>query len=118
MAYFKKDKIRAKRRKLRVRNSLKLDGQRLRVTIFRSLKHIHAQIVNDAQHLTVVSCSTIQFKDLQGTKKEQAYTIGLELAKRAIEKGIGSVVLDRGSSKYHGRVASLADGMREGGLQF
>lgn len=117
MANFKKDRISAKRRALRVRSRLNTGIDRLRVSIFRSLKHIHVQVIDDVKHMTLASCSTVQMKNISGTKKEQAHAIGLELARKALDKGITAVVVDRGSARYHGRVKSLVEGMREGGLQ-
>ncbi len=117
MAVNKKDKIRAKRRALRVRHSLKKYGAP-RVTVFRSLRYIYAQIINDVVGHTLVACSSLELKDVGGDKKAIAYAIGSELAKRAKEKNIDAVVFDRGRFYYHGRIKSLADGLREGGIKF
>lgn len=117
MASSKKDLVRKKRRKLRVRNTYQLgnDG-RPRVSVFRSLKHIYAQIIDDIKGVTIASASTLSLDNVEGDKKSQAYLVGKELAKLAKAKGIGKAFLDRGSSRYLGRVASLADGLREGGI--
>ncbi len=117
MAISKKDRIRAKRRMLRVRNHLKKYSSLPRVSVFRSLKHIYAQIIDDSMLKTLASCSSLDLKDLSGDKKAVARSVGLELAKRAKDRGIEHVVLDRGRFLYHGRVKALADGLREGGLR-
>ena len=116
MATSKCDRFRAERRAKRVRYRVKQAVSRLRLTVFRSLQHIYAQIIDDAQHMTVVSCSSQSMK-VSGDKTEQARLVGLELAKLTKEKGIEAVVFDRGSYLYHGRVRALADGVREGGIQ-
>jgi large subunit ribosomal protein L18 len=98
----------------------KVDGTptRPRLAVFRSLKHISAQIIDDTTGTTLVAASSLE-KDLKvkGTT-EGAKAVGSTLAERAKAKGISSVVFDRGGFRYHGRVANLADGAREGGLQF
>lgn len=116
MAVRKKDMKRTERRKLRVRSRLKNNTSLKRISVFRSLNNIYAQIIDDVTHATVVSCSSLEMKDIKGDKKVVAHAIGKELAKRAQEKGIVSAVFDRGACLYHGRVKSLADGLREGGL--
>ncbi len=118
MAIRKKDRIRAKRRTQRVRSNLKRLGMVPRVTVFRSLKHMYVQVVDDMKQQTLASCSTLELKDLKGNKKEKAYAIGLELAKKAKEKGVNAIVFDRGRFRFHGRVKSLAQGLGEGGLKF
>lgn len=98
----------------------RLDGTtaRPRLAVFRSLKNISAQIIDDASGHTLVSASSLE-KDLKATgNAEGAKKIGIELAKRAKEKGISAVVFDRGGFQYHGRVEKLAEGAREGGLEF
>lgn len=112
----KKIKTRSKRRKQRV--SKKLRASELpRVSVFRSLNQIYAQIIDDAHHQTLVSCSSLDLKDRSGDKKAVAHSVGLELASRAKEKNIERVVFDRGRFLYHGRIKALAEGLREGGLQ-
>lgn len=118
MATNKKDQITAKRREMRVRSRVKRYGMPPRVSVFRSLSHIHAQIIDDMKHETIVSCSSLELKGLPGDKRAIAHAIGLELARRAKEKGVDAVVFDRGRFKFHGRVKSLADGLREGTLKF
>lgn len=118
MATSKKDRITAQRRTMRVRAKVKRYGMPPRVSVFRSLNHMYAQIIDDMKHKTVVSCSSLEMTGIQGDKKAVAYAIGLELAKRAKAQGIDTVVFDRGRFKFHGRVKSLADGLREGTLNF
>jgi len=112
----RKIRKRSQRRAQRVRRSLKQDAGRPRVSVFRSLNNIYAQIINDDEGKTLVACSSRELKDVTGEKKAVAYSVGLELAKKAKAKGIDSVVFDRGKFLYHGRVQSLADGLKEGGL--
>jgi large subunit ribosomal protein L18 len=103
------------RRACRVRQ--KIATQLPRVSVFRSLKHIYAQIIDDARHVTLASCSTLDIADVTGDKTAFAFAIGKELAKRSKEVGITAVVFDRGAYRYHGRVKAVADGLREGGIQ-
>lgn len=114
----RKDRIRARRRTSRVRRALKRSGTMPRISVFRSLKYVYAQVIDDKQHLTLAACSSLELKNLKGDKKTVAHAIGLELAKRAKEKGVGSIVFDRGRFAYRGRIKALADGLREGGLTF
>ena len=106
----------------RVRNKISGTAARPRLSVYRSLNHIYAQIIDDVAGNTLVACSTVEkaiaesVKDL--TKKEAAKVVGQEVAKRALEKGITEVVFDRGGYIYHGRVQELAEGAREGGLEF
>lgn len=109
-------KKRKKARQYKVRNRLRRETSRPRVSVFRSLKQIYAQIIDDANHVTIVSCSSLELKPV-GTKSEVATSVGLELAKRALEKGVQEVCFDRGRFLYHGRVKALAEGLRAGGLQ-
>jgi len=117
VAVNKKDRIRAKRRAFRVRHGLKKYGAP-RVSVFRSLKNIYAQIIDDIAGHTLVACSSLELKNIENGKKAVAHAIGIELAKRAKEKNIETVIFDRGRFHYHGRVKSLADGLREGGIKF
>ena len=114
MSFLKKQKARTARRVLRVRK--KLSTELPRVSVFRSLKNIYAQIIDMNEGKTVVSCSSLELKNLKGDKKAVAHSVGLELAKRAKEKGIEAVVFDRGSYLYHGRVREIAEGLREGNI--
>jgi len=118
MATYKKDRMRALRRTLRVRSKVKRYGMPPRVSVFRSLKHIYAQIIDDMQHKTLVACSSLDMDNLQGDKTNIARAIGVELAKRAKDKGIDKVVFDRSRFKFHGRIKALAEGLREGSLEF
>ena len=110
------------RRHLRVRKKISGTPERPRLNVFRSLNHIYAQIIDDVAGVTLVSASTIDRElrpKMQGLKKtEQARLVGQALAERALAKGITKVVFDRGGYKYIGRVKALADGAREGGLEF
>lgn len=105
-------------RHTRLRKRIAGTQEKPRLSVFRSLKHISAQIVDDTTGTTLAAASTVE-KDLgaKGTV-EGARLVGAKLAERAKEKGISSVVFDRGGFKYHGQVASLAEGAREGGLEF
>jgi large subunit ribosomal protein L18 len=104
------------RRRFRVRNRVKRTG-RLRLSVFRSLNHIYAQIIDDEKGETLVAESSLALK-LKGNKTEVARKVGRALAEKAIAKGIKQVAFDRGPYKYHGRVKALAEGAREGGLEF
>jgi large subunit ribosomal protein L18 len=89
--------------------------------VFRSLQHIYAQVIDDTTGTTLASASTNEAEtraSLTGTKSEQARAVGKAIAERAKEKGIEAVVFDRGGYQYHGRVSAVAEGAREGGLQF
>ncbi len=114
---------RTTRRRFRVRNRVRRDAHgRLRLSVFRSNRHIYAQVIDDAAGHTVVSASTME-SGVAGAGKvaadrESASRVGQLIAERAQEKGISEVVLDRGAFKYHGRVAALADAAREAGLKF
>lgn len=111
------------RRRARVRRALKaVANGRPRLSVYRSSKNIYAQVIDDANGVTLVSASTID-KDVRGGLKTgadiaAAAQVGKLLAERAKEKGVTEVVFDRGSYLYHGRVKALADGAREGGLSF
>ena len=105
-----------KRRMQRVRKKLRNTGVP-RVSVFRSARNIYAQLIDDAQHKTMASCSTLELKDPKGSKKERAHQVGEALAKLAVKAGVDTVVFDRGKFLYHGRVAALAEGLKEGGLR-
>ncbi|AKI98346.1 50S ribosomal protein L18 [Kosmotoga pacifica] len=111
-----------RKRHLRVRAKINGTPERPRLAVYRSEKHIYAQIIDDVAGRTLVSASTID-KELKGKlqktwNKEAAAEVGKLIAKRALEKGIATVVFDRGGFKFHGRVKSLADAAREAGLKF
>lgn len=102
----------------RLRKKVAGTEQRPRLAVYRSLKHIYAQIIDDATGTTLAAASS-QEKALDTTGNvEGAKTVGTKLAERAKAKGISAVVFDRGGFRYHGRVAKLAEGAREGGLEF
>lgn len=111
-----------KRRQRRVRMKIAGTPARPRLNVFRSLEHIYAQVIDDEAGRTLAAASTIDKQlgpQLAGkTKKEQATLVGKAVAERAREQGIDRVVFDRGGYLYHGRIKALADGAREGGLQF
>jgi large subunit ribosomal protein L18 len=109
------------KRHMRIRRRLNGSAERPRLCVYRSNKHIYVQIVDDAQHKTLVSASTLdaELKDLKKTwDRESAKSVGALIAKRAKEKGIKAVVFDRSGYIYHGRVAAVAEAARESGLDF
>ena len=108
-----------KLRHKRVRGKVAGTPERPRLNVFRSNSNIYAQIIDDVAGVTLVSASTLD-KDFEGATGncEAAKKVGQKLAERAKAKGIDTVVFDRGGYLYHGRVAALADGAREGGLEF
>ena len=110
-----------KKRHLRVRNKVKGTSESPRLCVCRSLNHIYAQVIDDTVGNTLVTASTLDKEikaDLEGkTKNEQAKMVGQLVAKKALAKGITTVVFDRGGYLYTGRVESLADGARDGGLK-
>lgn len=116
-----KNQDRQKRHK-RVRGKIKGTAETPRLSVYRTLNHIYAQIIDDVKGNTIVTASTLD-KEIKGSlaemdKKAQAYEVGKLIAKKAAEKKIKTIVFDRGGYLYTGRVQSLADGAREGGLTF
>jgi large subunit ribosomal protein L18 len=112
--------LRVKRHR-RLRRTLSGSTQRPRLAVFRSLAHIYGQIIDDTVGTTLVSASDLEasLRDADGvTKGDRAKQVGQLLAERAKAKGITTVVFDRGGFLYHGRIKALADGAREGGLDF
>lgn len=105
------------KRHLRVRKYLAGTSKRPRLAVFRSGKHIYAQIIDDSQGKTLVADSDLKL-DKEGTKSDMAYEVGQRLSAKALKKGIKEVVFDRGGFLYHGRIEKLASGAREGGLKF
>lgn len=105
----------------RIRKKISGTPERPRLRVFKSAKHIYAQIIDDVAGHTMISMSTldesVKGADVKG-KKAQAHQVGVAIAALAKEKGITSVIFDRGGYIYHGRVKALSDGAREGGLQF
>jgi large subunit ribosomal protein L18 len=110
------------RRHARVRRRVFGTSERPRFSVFRSLKHIHAQVIDDTQGRTLVAASTldagIKPELADKDKSDQAAIVGKALAERAAAAGMSQVVFDRGGFMYHGRVKALADAAREGGLEF
>lgn len=110
------------RRHTHIRLRVQGTPQRPRLNVFRSLKHIYAQVINDQAGETLTSASTVDSgvrDEIAGlTKTEQARVVGRVVADRALAKGIEKVVFDRGGYKYHGRVKALAEAAREAGLDF
>ncbi|SNR85133.1 50S ribosomal protein L18 [Desulfurobacterium atlanticum] len=116
----RKERILRKHR--RVRKKVFGTSERPRLAVYKSLKHMHAQIIDDTKGITLVSASTVE-KEIKEkvkglTKTEAAKVVGQVIAERAKEKGIKAVVFDRGGFIYHGRIKAVAEGAREGGLEF
>ena len=106
------------RRHKRVRGKVSGTAERPRLAVFRSNRGIAAQLIDDVSGKTLASASWLQARDFNGDKKGQAAEVGKLLADAATKAGVKSVVFDRAGYLYHGRVKALADGAREGGLQF
>ncbi len=106
-----------KRRKKRVRAKITGTAERPRLSVSRSNRYTYAQLIDDSEGNTLGAVSTANFEGKK-TKTEQAYEAGKKLAKQALDKDIKKVVFDRGAYRYHGRVKALAEGAREGGLNF
>lgn len=123
-------KMHRQRRHRRVRSKITGTNKMPRLSVYRSLKHVYAQLVDDLSGKTLVSASDLDMekkgaktaakagKKTDGKKIDLAATVGTLLAKKATEKGITKVVFDRGHYKYHGRIKALADAARNGGLKF
>ena len=107
------------KRHLRVRKNISGTAERPRLNVFRSLNHIYAQVIDDVKGVTLVSASSMD-KGFEGKggNIEAAKAVGKAVAEKALAAGIKTVVFDRGGYVYHGRVAALAEGAREGGLEF
>jgi large subunit ribosomal protein L18 len=110
------------RRKLRIRRKISGTSEQPRLSVFRSAKHIYAQVVDDAAGSTVAHASTLS-REVRGevteaTKLDAAKKVGAAIAKLLLAKGISKVVFDRNGYLYHGRIRALADGAREAGLKF
>jgi large subunit ribosomal protein L18 len=103
------------RRHLRVRKNVAGTPERPRLVVFRSLKHITAQIVDDTTGRTMMTVTSLK---LEGKKSEKSVVVGKMIAEKAKAAGVSKVVFDRAGYKYHGRVKAVADGAREGGLEF
>ena len=122
MDRIKEKRFKRIRRHLRVRKKVFGTAQKPRLSVYRSLKHIYGQLIDDTRGVTLLAVSSLT-KDLReqlrGKKKtEQAMIVGEYLGKKALEKGITEVVFDRGGFLYHGRVKAFADGARKAGLKF
>ena len=122
MSYTLKGKgkrIARKRRHQRVRQKVNGTAARPRLDVTRSNRHVFAQVVDDLAGNTLVSASTMEpeLREMDAKKVEKAHRVGSLIAERAKEAGIEEVVFDRGGNKYHGRVAAVAEGDREGGLK-
>ncbi len=111
-----------RKRHLRIRRSVQGNADRPRLSVFRSLAHIYAQVIDDHRRATLVAASSldpeIRTEASKAKKTEAGRLVGRLIARRAKEKGVGRVVFDRGGYLYHGRVKALAEGAREGGLEF
>ncbi len=120
MAKTSKKILRRNKIRKRIKGKIRGTTERPRLSIYRSNKQIYAQIIDDERGETLISCSS-RIKEVNSqpvSKSEKSIAVGKELATKAKEKGIESVVFDRGGYKYHGRVKALAEGAREGGLKF
>jgi large subunit ribosomal protein L18 len=104
------------RRHLRVRKTVQGTAERPRLVVYRSLKHITAQLVDDDTSRTLATVTSVKVGE--GKKAEKSLEVGKQIAAIAKDKGISKVVFDRGGYQYHGRVKAVADGAREGGLEF
>ena len=115
----KKKDLRA-RRKAHIRKRVEGSTERPRLSVYRSLNHIYAQVIDDTSGKTLAAASTLsaELKDGKGKKKEQAKEVGKLVAKKCKDAKIEAVVFDRNGFMYHGRIAAVAEGAREGGLKF
>jgi large subunit ribosomal protein L18 len=109
-----------KKRHRSLRKRVSGTTERPRLAVFRSTRHIYAQVINDLEQKTLVSATDIEeaLRTSKAPKKERAKLVGAAIAKKCLEKGIDKVVFDRAGYKYHGRVSALAEGAREAGLKF
>lgn len=106
------------RRKIRVRSKIRGTEKRPRLSVFRSNRFIYAQLINDTAGKTIVGVSEKHLKEKLAGKSAKAKAVGILLAKKALDKKIKKAVFDRGSYSYHGRINEIAQGAREGGLEF
>ena len=122
MARVKTNKARRVMRHIRVRRKVKGTSERPRLAVYRSLNHIYAQVIDDTKGITLAAASSLEnelkSKSDGKRKMEIAYQVGELISERAKEKGVNIVVFDRGGYKFHGRLRSLADAARKGGLVF
>lgn len=105
------------KKKIRIRKVIQGSAERPRLCVYRSTKHIYVQIIDDTAHKTILTVSSLSL-DSKSSGKEVAKEVGVKAAQEAAKKGIKQVVFDRNGFIYHGRVQSLAEGAREGGLNF
>jgi large subunit ribosomal protein L18 len=105
------------KKKIRIRKTVKGTSERPRLCVYRSAKHIYAQVINDDSQQTLLTVSSLTL-ETKASGKELAKTVGKAIAEASLKKGIKTVVFDRNGFIYHGRVQSLADGAREAGLNF
>ncbi|WP_291318723.1 50S ribosomal protein L18 [Desulfonatronospira sp.] len=106
------------KRKYRIRKKISGTAQKPRLVVFRSNRHIYAQIVDDTEARTLVACSTHNLEESSGLTATTAGNVGTKLAEKAVAKNISKVVFDRNGYYYHGRIKALADAARAGGLKF
>lgn len=118
----KQKKVGRLKRKLRIRNKVAGSNQRPRLNVFRSLQNLYAQLIDDVEQKTIISCSTldkeVKGKTGYGGNIKAATALGEEVAKRAQAKGVKRIVFDRAGYLYHGRIKALAEALRKGGLEF
>ena len=114
----KNKKLKKVNRQKRIRAKVFGTKERPRLNVFKSLQHINAQIIDDQAQRTLVSASDLELKVKKATKVDKAKEVGKLIAKKAAEKKIKHVVFDRAGNKYHGRIKAIAEGAREGGLEF
>lgn len=114
-------KIRQKKHR-RLRQNIQGTAERPRLAVYRSLKHMYAQLIDDTKSVTLVTASTLETplkeEAAGGANVDAAYKVGQLLAQKALQKGIKEVVFDRGGNIYHGRIKAVAEGAREAGLEF
>lgn len=112
------NKVSKNRRKTRISSSVHGTSEKPRLCVFRSNKTIYVQLVDDINGKTLLALSGKHLEKQSGSKVDKAKALGIALAAKAIEKKLTKVIFDKGSYRYHGRVKAIADGAREGGLQF
>jgi large subunit ribosomal protein L18 len=121
MGKLSKKVVQRRKRHLRIRRKVEGSPERPRLSVYRSSRHISAQVINDWEGVTLVSASTLEDDVVEGLEStsniEAAKAVGLAIGKRALEAGITAVVFDRGGWPMHGRIRALAEGAREGGLE-
>lgn len=117
MANTKKKAARRQRVKRGIRKKLFGTAERPRLSVYRSNRHIYAQLIDDNAGHTLAAASSAEGEGTEGTPKEVGKTVGQRLAERAKEAGVSAAIFDRNGYRYHGRVQALAEGAREGGLQ-